>query len=229
MPNELNLTKNSAGWQKVFENKKAFWAHGGDPSQSHPELIGGYHSNRYFNSRVIIEDETLLDTAAHDLLAIFESRKGDLYEIDAVVGPQTGATNLAEALANNLRSCTGRSCISVSPEKHTDDNNRRSMVFTPEESRSLRGLTVLLCEDFILTSGSVGLTADAVIKAGGRVLHAVLALVNHSGFTETYDGRRITSLIEMHLPTWKPEDCRLCAVGSKIVKNPKDNWGMLKL
>lgn len=218
--------KSSAGWQTAFENLQALFIHSGNPCQAHVQLRSGLHSSGFFNSRPVIEKDKLLKDAAWDLLTNFENQGGDLYEIDGVVGPQTGATKLAEFLASNLESSTGRPCFHASPAKH-EENRVKSMVFTAQEIRMLKGQKILLVEDVLTTGGSIELTIKAIIESGGIILPYVLVLVNRSGLSQVL-GKNIVSLINRSLPTWKAEDCPLCKSGSPAIENPKDNWHKLK-
>jgi orotate phosphoribosyltransferase len=163
-----------------------------------------------------------MQDAAFDLLEKFTYEGGELVDVEGVVGPQTGATKLAELIAKRVSEMTRNPCFSVSPAKH-EEAGVKSMVFTPEEEVKLRGKTVLLCEDVLTTGGSVELTASAVAQANGCALGYVLVLVNRSGLKEVY-GRKVLPLIDRPMPMWTPEECPLCPKGSEALPPKGDNW-----
>lgn len=212
-------------WIGAYKKKDALWIHDGNPKRPHALLTSGKHSNGFFNSRLVIPDEVLLTEAALDLVEIFASAYGGYFEdVEVVVGPQTGATKLAELVSGEFAKKTNSQCFSSSPAKGEIDGER-VMIFSDEDLKLLSGKSVLLCEDVISTGGSIDLTAEAVVNAGGVVMPYVLTLVNRSGLSEI-GCRRVISLIDREMPMWEPDDCPLCKQGSEAVR-PKDNWKLL--
>jgi orotate phosphoribosyltransferase len=210
-------------WISQYKQKDALWIHDGNPKRSHALLTSGKHSNGFFNSRLVIPDEALLRDAASDLLELFAREGGDVFKVQGVVGPQTGATKLTELVSKQLPNAD---CFFASPAKSEVDG-RKSMVFSDEELALLPDKWVLLCEDVLTTGGSVDLTANAVTSAGGIVLPFILVLVNRSGLTEVND-RKIVALIDRAMPMWMPDECPLCKQGSEAIR-PKgaENWARL--
>jgi orotate phosphoribosyltransferase len=218
------MYRDKQGWINVFEEKGAFWLHDGNPKRPHALLTSREHSSGFFNSRLVILDEALLRVAASDLLELFALQGGDVSMVEGVVGPQTGATKLAEFMSYQVMAHTRNRCFWASPAK-SDGGGLKSMVFSDEDLAKLKGKTILLCEDVITTGDSVGLVATAVAGAGGIVLPFVLSLVNRSGLTEA-SGKKIVALIEYPMQTWTPEKCPLCKAGSEALR-PKENWARL--
>jgi orotate phosphoribosyltransferase len=210
-------------WISQYKQKDALWMHDGNPKRPHALLTSGKHSNGFFNSRLVIPDEALLCDAASDLLELFALRGGNVAEVEAVVGPQTGATKLAELISKQLPNVD---CFFASPAK-CEVEGRKSMTFSGEELVLLPGKLVLLCEDVLTTGGSVGLTTAAVFYASGFTLPFVLALVNRSGLKEVND-RKIVALIDRPMPMWMAEECPLCQQGSEAIrpKGPQE-WARL--
>ncbi len=211
-------------WIEMYRKKDALWIHNGNPLQPHALLTSGNHSDGFFNSRRVIVDIEGLELGAKDLLSKFSALGNNLAKVEVVVGPQTGATMLASLLAGEVVRQTETMCCYLSPSKH-EEEGKKSMVFTEHERKSLKGKTVLLCEDVLTTGGSVKLTAEAVEEAEGIVLPFTLALVNRSGATHL-NGYKIIALIDRHMPAWTPEECPLCKEGSEAIR-PKDNWARL--
>ncbi len=218
------MYRDQAGWIKVYEEKNALWIHNGDPKRPHALLMGEKHSNGFFNSRLVIPDEVLLREAASDLLELFVQQGGELLKIHGVVGPQSGATKLAEFLCDLIIAQTQGKCFWASPAKDLNEG-RKTMVFSTEDLNRLPEQSILLDEDVLTTGGSVNLTADAVTSASGNVLPFILVLVNRSGLKEVND-KKIIALIDHPMPAWDATDCPLCQNGSEVIR-PKDNWARL--
>ena len=216
-------------WIEQYREKDALWIHDGNPKRPHALLTSGKHSNGFFNSRLVIPDETLLCDAASDLLELLaNSGEATGLGITMVVGPQTGATKLAELISKQVPNYTGEECFWASPTKNEEDG-KKSMVFSTEDLVVLSGQSVLPCDDVLTTSGSVGLTTTAVTAAGGIVLPFVLVLVNRSGLTDA-NGKKIIALIDHPMPMWNPESngCPLCVAGSEAIRpKGKEEWARL--
>lgn len=212
-------------WVREYEQKGALWIHDGNPKRPHALLTSGKHSNGFFNSRLVISDENLLHDAASYLLHFFTEQSGKVSEVRVVVGPQTGATKLAEFLSIEVMASTGNGCFWASPAKH-ESEGKKSMIFSEDELVYLPDQTVLLCEDVLTTGGSVDLTVTAVTNAGGIVLPFILVLVNRSGLTEVA-GKKIIALIDHPMPMWTPDECPLCKEGSEAIRPKGENWARL--
>jgi orotate phosphoribosyltransferase len=96
---------------------EAYYEWDGDPIHAHPILRSEMHSTCFFNSRKIIPDERLMGEVASDLVKVAVGEGLDITVIDCVVGPKTGATKLAELMAEVIGSMRGRPCRWASPAK----------------------------------------------------------------------------------------------------------------
>ncbi len=216
-----------------YRKLDALWIHDGNQLRPHALLTSGNHSNGFFDSRLVIANESLLKLAVNDLVSLLIENNMDLHQVDVVVGPQTGATKLAELLsleitASKILPSIGGllACLSASPAKHLE-GDVKSMLFNDEEWYCISGRHILLCEDVLTTGGSVELTIKAVKEAGGTVLPYVVVLVNRSGLLEV-NGKKIIALIDHEMSVWEPHECPLCKQGSVAIR-PKDegNWEQL--
>lgn len=210
--------KSEKGWKEEYAKRQAYWEHSGDPRQAHVVLRSLLHSTGFFNSRPVIADVETLREAAEDLVEKLRAF-GNFDHVNRIVGPQTGATKLAELISIAM------GCSWASPAKCVIDG-ADAMTFEGESQAPQRGELTILCEDVFTTGKSVGLTARAVEGCRAEVLTVVLVIVNRSGLTEV-NGRKIISLIDMPVQTWEPNECPLCAAGSLAITSPKDNWGKL--
>lgn len=217
------MHRDEKGWIEAYQKKGALWIHSGAPSAPHVELTSGLHSDGFFNSRLVTGDEELLEEAAFDLVSLFVERYSKL-NFNGVVGPQTGATKLAEVLALTMQGLTGENFFSASPAKCMIDG-QKSMEFSQKELFNILGSRVLLCEDVCTTGGSVELAAQAVARASGFTTPYVLVLVNRSG-SKYINGRHVVALIDRAMTNWESANCPLCKGGSKALR-AKDNWAEL--
>jgi orotate phosphoribosyltransferase len=217
----------SEEWIRQYERKKALWIHDGNLKRPHALLTSGKHSNGFFNSRLVIPDEALLQDAACDLLELFAQQGGEVSKVQVVVGPQTGATKLAELVRDQVIFFKRGECFSASPAK-SESEGKKTMVFSDEELVLLPGQSILLCEDVLSTGGSVDLAETAIRNAGGSVLPFILVLVNRSGLIEV-GGKKIIALIDHLMPMWTPEECPLCKnkEGSEALRPKGENWALL--
>jgi orotate phosphoribosyltransferase len=173
----------------------------------------------------VISDEVLLAEAASDLVDLLVEAGGDLVRARGVMGPQTGATKLAELISLEIARRTGRPCFWASPAKIEHDTTR-TMSFSAKEEELVLGNFLLPCEDVVTTAGSVSLAIDATIDVGGFTLPYVLALVNRSGLSEVR-GKKIIALIEHEMPIWEAVECPPCKEGSEAILAKGENWARL--
>lgn len=213
-------------WINQYKEKGALWIHDGNPKRPHAKLTSNRHSNGFFNSRLVIPDEVLLRDSVCYLTYLFSQQDVDIKKIDGIVGPQTGATKLAEFISDQINVYNRDPCFWASPAKHSKGVTK-SMVFDDKDLDLFQEHHILLCEDVITTDESVDLTATAVTNLGGIVLPFVVVLVNRSGLKEM-SGRKIIALIDHPMPVWTLEECLLCKQGSEAIR-PKgiENWSRL--
>lgn len=211
-------------WIAVYQSKDAYWLHDSNSNRPHALLTSGKHSNGFFNSRLVIPDDQLMREAASDLVDHFLLQGGDITAVETVVGPQTGATKLAQFIDEELNA-RGVRCLWASPAKD-DTTGEKYMVFTDDDREKVQGRDALLCEDVLTTGGSVELTVDALAFAGSFPMSTVLVLVNRSGHTHV-GSMRIVALIDISMPMWLPEECPLCQAGSEAIRPKGENWALL--
>lgn len=167
----------------------------------------------------------MLREAASDLLDLFLKDGGAIYGISRVVGPQTGATKLAEFVCDEIGKRRGFPCTWASPAKQ-GEGEEKTMVFNDPTRKVIPGEMALIVEDVATTAGSIQKTRDAIRREGGLVYPFVLMLVNRSGLVDV-NGLQIVALIDHEMPIWKPEECPLCKQGSEAIRPKGENWAIL--
>ena len=78
------------------------------------------------------------------------------------------------------------------------------------------GERILVVEDVITTGGSTRECIAALAAAGGKVV-AAASIIDRSGGAADVGVPRI-ALESMEVPSYKPEECPLCAAGTEAVK-----------
>lgn len=78
------------------------------------------------------------------------------------------------------------------------------------------GEKILVCEDVVTTGGSVQEVIDLVREVGSEVM-GVFCIVDRSSGKANF-GAPLLSTLQLAPETYKPEDCPLCAAGSKAEK-----------
>ena len=121
--------RNEDGWIEEYKKKQAFWMHDGNPKRPHALLRSGKHSTGFFNSRPIIADKNLFLQAVSDLIDLYMEEGYGIRAIKRVVGPQTGATKMAEFISYEITYLNQSSCDWASPVKLLDGGVAKSMVF----------------------------------------------------------------------------------------------------
>jgi orotate phosphoribosyltransferase len=86
---------------------------------------------------------------------------------------------------------------------------RRGFTLAPGEK-------VLVVEDVVTTGGSTRETIE-VARAAGAIVVGAAAIIDRSGGNQQLDVP-FYSLATVSLPTYQPESCPLCAVGSPVIK-----------
>lgn len=222
------MTRDADDWIGEYKKKNALWIHDGNPKRPHALLRSGKHSSGFFNSELVIPDEVLLRDAAADLLELFAIEGGPFREVKLVVGPQTGATKLAEFISDQISAFTRDWCFWSSPAKRMEGEKAVSMQIDRNDLNLFPGQMTLLCEDVLSTGGSVGLAAEAVASADGIVLPFILVLVNRSGLADV-NGRKVIALIDRPMPAWDLAECLLCKhlKSEAITAKDPENWRRL--
>ncbi len=78
------------------------------------------------------------------------------------------------------------------------------------------GERILAIEDVITTGGSIKECIDVLKNHGGNVVNAA-SIIDRSGGRADVGVPRI-SLVELDVPTYKPEECPMCAEGTEAIK-----------
>lgn len=211
-------------WIKEYERRGALWIHDGNPRRPHVRLSKGEHSTGFFNSGIVMQDPSVLNQAASDIVEMLTAGGFDIELPDRVVGPAMGAITWVHDVARKIGEKRGRPCLTAYTEK-TSGNGVPKMMFS--RTKIEPGEKILLGEDVLTTGSSVEAVRNAVLESHGVVLPWIALIVNRSGMRFPSGA----ALIDRAMPKWDPEKepCPLCAEGSEVLHPAKDpaNWERL--
>lgn len=170
--------------------------------EGHFLLSSGLHSPRYLQCARVLMDPVI----ATRLGALLAEELGRLLPgvPSAVVAPALGGVLVAHEVAR------GFGCPGIFTER-TDGTMGLRRGFTLRE-----GEPVVVVEDVITTGKSTREVLAALEPTGAKVI-GVGSLVDRSGGRVDL-GLPRASLITLEVPTWRADECPLCAQGSAPVK-----------
>lgn len=163
-------------------------------------LTSGRHSGRYLQCALVCRHPRVCEEFCRELAGEFAD-----VAVDTVIGPAMGGIVLAYEFARAL----GAQAIFMERDGEGRMALRRGFALTPGEK-------VLVAEDVMTTGGSVAEIVELAEAAGAEVI-GVACLVDRGGL-KRFAGRKTASLMKIDFPTWKPEECPLCAQGDAPVK-----------
>jgi len=167
--------------------------------EGHFRLTSGLHSDRYFQSALVLQYPEF----AGALGGALGSRLADL-QATAILSPALGGIVIGQEVGRALG-------VRAMFAERVDGKLtlRRGFTLSPADR-------VIVVEDVVTTGGSTRETID-VANAAGATVAAAAALVDRGG-----DSARVPvpllSLIQMKVAAYDPTSCPLCAKGTPVVK-----------
>lgn len=162
--------------------------------EGHFILSSGLHSPNYLQCALALQDPK--DAALFGRLIADQFRNT---EIDSVASPAIGGLVIGFAVAHALNDR-----FIWTERQNGEMTLRRGFTLKPDEK-------ILVVEDVITTGGSTRECIAALEQNGGKVIAAASIIDRSNGRAEV--GVPRISLVEMDVPTYKPEDCPMCARG----------------
>ena len=162
-------------------------------------LSSGLHSDQYLQSALVLQQPDVASKLCAALAARFRDQN-----IQAVIAPALGGVLVSHETARAL-GVRGLFAERVDGTLTL----RRGFSIGPGER-------ILVVEDVITTGKSTKETI-AVVRMAGGVVVAAGSLIDRSGGTADL-GVPYHSLVTLSVPTYAPEACPMCTVGSVPVK-----------
>ena len=182
----------------TLEDMTAVGAH----QKGHFRLSSGLHSGDYLQCALYLADPVRAGRVGEELAAAIRSAG---LAPDLVVSPALGGVIVGHETARALGA----------PFLFTE---RQDGVMTLRRGFALApGQKVVVVEDVVTTGKSTREVVD-VIRAAGAEVVGLASMVNRSGDPNPFAPVPYRALLEVVFPTWRPEECPLCAQGVPVVK-----------
>ncbi len=183
----------------MIENIEEIFEKSGAILKGHFLLTSGLHSPIYWEKFQVLQFPNYTGQLCGMIAAHFKKQ-----DIQIVAGPTTGGVILAFEVARQL------GVRSIFAEKEGSERTfRRGFNINPGER-------VLVVDDILTTGGSIREVLAVVAKLGGKVI-GIGVLVNRSEQDIDF-GVSLFSCHRSITPTYKPQDCPLCAAKIPLVK-----------
>ncbi|MGE0882792.1 MAG: orotate phosphoribosyltransferase [Blastocatellales bacterium] len=181
---------------KVFEENQALL-------KGHFLLTSGLHSSRYLQCALVLQHPVVAEKLCSELAAKAKANP-KIGRIDLVIAPALGGVIVAHEVA---RALGVRALFTERQEK----------VMTLRRGFSIKpGERCFVVEDVVTTGGSTREVMEVVASLGGIAAGAGSLIDRSGGAVDLGVPRQALAILEV--PTYKPEDCPMCAEGSTAVK-----------
>ena len=172
--------------------------------KGHFLLSSGLHSERYLQCALVLQTPATAEKlgAALAAQAQADSRIGP---IDLVIAPALGGVIVAHEVAR----ARGLRALFTERDDRRVMSLRRGFQIRPGER-------ALVVEDVVTTGGSTREVMEVVAAHGGQVVGAGSLIDRSGGAIDLGVPRQALAVLEV--PTYKSEDCPLCASGSTANK-----------
>lgn len=208
-----------AEFDHVFQLADALWLHDGDPAKPHAELTSGRCSNGFVDVLRVLKYANLCDLFGHELYKrLIRQNSLSLRERqpDWVVGSDHAGATISYEVARRLGAKHDFT------EKGGDKRQLwKRHVVGPDEC-------VLQVEELITTTGTLQAVREGIREGNPNPVTftpVVMTLVHRSDVYE-FEGSPTLYFRHYDIASWEPEECPLCAAGSKRLR-PKQNWAEL--
>lgn len=168
--------------------------------QGHFELSSGGHSATYIQCALVLQFPLHAEMLGRELAAEFQDLK-----IECVASPALGGILIGHEVARAL----GVRAVFVERDASGHMALRRGFEMKPGER-------ALVIEDVWTTGGSTQETIGVIEEEGGRVV-AAGALIDRTG-GQLDLAVRTEALLDLHVPSYDPDDCPLCRAGGVAVR-----------
>jgi orotate phosphoribosyltransferase len=191
------------------------WQHSGDPSAPHAEMTSGNCTDGFVNVLRLLKYTNISMLLAQEMVNIYRevirARRPDW-----VIGSDHAGATFSQNVAYLLGA----------KHEFTEKGPGKTQLWLRETIQP--GEVVLQQEELVSTLGTLAAVHDGIV--GGNT-HPVefdkvsMTLVHRASIYE-FDDRPILYFRRYSIQTWKPEECPLCAAGSRRLR-PKQHWAEL--
>jgi orotate phosphoribosyltransferase len=165
-------------------------------------LASGLHSDRYVEKFDLLRNPAATERACRSIIEMLGDETFDL-----IVGPTTGGILLAFEIGRQME--LPAAYAERASEGGSERSFKRGTTIEP-------GSRVLLVDDILTTGGSIRETLHA-LAAWQADVRAIAVLVDRSAGAVDF-GLPLLALASLHIETWDPRSCPLCASGQPVTK-----------
>lgn len=171
--------------------------------EGHFILSSGRHSNRYFQSALLLQHPEIAEQLGREIAKRFPG------PVDTVISPAIGGLIIGQEVAR------AKKCRAIFSEK--DDQGkpvlRRNFSIEVDEK-------ILVVEDVITTGLSTSEVLELVNRSKGKPV-GVGAIINRAPALPNNLSRwnvPVEALLQLQIQNWPPDDCPLCKKGIPAIK-----------
>ncbi|WP_031499110.1 orotate phosphoribosyltransferase [Bryobacter aggregatus] len=166
----------------------------------HFRLTSGLHSSEYLQSAKVLQYPHYAEKFGRDIREALPAG-----EVDVVCAPAMGGLIIGHEVARAY----GVRFIFTERDSEGKMTLRRGFGITPGEK-------VVIVEDVITTGGSTREVVE-LLRSMGAVVVAAASIIDRSGGAADVGVPRV-ALATLHVMTYDPSSCPLCAQGLEVVK-----------
>jgi len=174
--------------------------------RGHFELSSGLHSGHYFQCAQVLQYTRQATAIGRELARRFRRAKPTV-----VIGPAAGGIIVAYETARAL----GARAM-YTERVDAEVQLRRGFTVTKKDR-------ILITEDAITTGESARKVAALVESFGAKVV-GIATVVDRSGGTVRFPGRRFTRLFALAFETFPPHECPLCSEQIPVTRPGRIPW-----
>jgi orotate phosphoribosyltransferase len=184
----------------------------------------GRHGDFYINKDAIYQHPKVVDDISFMMADVAMTTYGTNF--DFVVSPTYGGVILGQLVAHCCALNSGRDIMFAYSDKHAIGGHR---ILRRGFSEAIQGKLALLVDDVVTTGNTLVQMANAVIRAGGFVVGALVLCdrgkvrtlkvypSDKEGLVSTVPLElQIAPLVELDLQTFEADACPLCKAGRPI-------------
>lgn len=222
-------TLTQAGVTHILELCEALWLHSGDPKAPHAELTSGKCSNGFVDVLRALRYTNVCDILAYHMTHALEAK------IDQIENDENADTMVYRALGWVIGSDHAGAAFSHDVARWLGAKHDFTEKGGPDGKQQIwkrfaisSGETVLQVEELMTTAGTLMAVREGIRKGNPNpvAFAPVVGVLVHRSDVYEIEGAPVVYLAHYDISVWNPEDCPLCAAGSKRLR-PKQHWAEL--
>lgn len=199
----------------------ALWLHSGNMCDPHAVTTKGQCTNGYIDTLRALSYTNLCELFAQSMVNKLALEYPHLRRSKRAISWVIGSDHAGAAFSHSVATRLGARHDFT--EKGPDKTQRwNRFEIQPGE-------TVLQVEELVTTLATLRAVREGILSGNSapvNFLPIALTLVHRSD-QYAFEGGPILYQVHFDIQTWSPEECPLCAAGSKRIEEPKRHWAEL--